>query len=453
MFLPPRLIAASVNMIDATENWPESDGGFYDSFPYRWRVQMNVATQNHGSHRTREPYLYNALDVKVGDWLSDIPRGLACQIIEIEEVSPGGESITVIVEDVDRFNIQIGSDGSGIGSAPCDALIYSLSDEGTPILSPAPAALIGQNASFIADQISRFAFRNIIRSFFRVEQVGHALQVGDVIRIRTEEPNVGTYEKVVGGSSVEGVVGVVNSIGTPGVNWFTFRPSGRVVAQLTPTLPGVAGNLIYLDDNGAYTTSRPSTFAKPIFIRLTGDGSLGLQVDRNVDPLPPAAVQQGYIAQTYIVDDLAARDALTNLNEGDIVKVRNMGNGEWATFIYDHTAWSLLNTQDSSNTDAETLHFEVTETGTFMIGTVSASSRVTVVTVTVTEAFSANATLTVGTDMNPSVLMGPDLSDLTMLASFSSTPAVVFEGPSDTDIKVFVNASGPGRALIAITYA
>lgn len=446
MFVPPRVLSVVLETVEEIESWSETDGGFYDSYPFRWRVTMTVAPQGHGSHRTRELYTYNAHDIAVGDWVSDIALGLAVQIVEIETVDDLGASLTVIVEDVDRFNTLTGSDGTGIGSTGGEAIVYTLSDTGMPVLGPAPAALVGKNVAWSIDQLSRFSYRNLVQSYYRVEQPAHGLAVGDVVRIRED----GVYEKVLPGSAIEGVVGVVNSVGVPGVNWFTYRPSGRVVKGVVPPLPGTPGNLIYLDWSGAYTAVRPNAYAKPIFIRL-GAPDLGLQLDRNVDTLAPASA--GYIAQTYVVNTLDERDALVDLNSGDQVKVRNMGNGEWAQFIYDDGAWVLTVTQDASHTDAETFEVTVTERGTYAIATVSAGSRVTMVTVTVEETFPLGANICVGTEAKHNLLMSADHSDTMTPGAYTSTPAMVFEG-DDTDILVFVSAPAgqSGKAIVALSY-
>ena len=58
--------------------WPTDEGSFYgeDQFwqygpapqPVVFTLEGSVAQQDHGSFSTREPYVYNALDISVGDW-------------------------------------------------------------------------------------------------------------------------------------------------------------------------------------------------------------------------------------------------------------------------------------------------------------------------------------------------------------------------------------------------
>lgn len=448
MFLPPRLLPAQISAWNFAAFWNEDDGGPWVGAPYRWSMTVNVTAQTHGSHLTREPFSYNGLDIAVGDWFADIPYGRAVRVVSV--TSSTDLDATVVVEDVDRFNT-ITSNGQGIGEVGADGFFFSLSDTGQPILGPASTTtLLGANPAWVGDQISRFAYRNLVQSFFRVEQPGHTLAVGDVVRIRTEAPDQGEYEKVVQGQSVEGVVGVVNSVGTPGVNWFTFRPSGRVVANLAPLLPGSPGEFIYLDGLGAYTATRPNAFAKPIFIRLSGNGSLGLQLDRNVDSTPPTT---GYIAQTYVVATIAERDLLIGLNDGDQVKVRDSGNGEWSQFLYDDGQWNLLVTQDASNTDAETLDVQITaETTTGTLGVISRDSSISIIAVVVEEAFSANAMLTIGTTGEDDAFMGPLLSDLTLPAVYTASPSVVVSSETPVTYTLSGATGTTGRATVSVSY-
>ena len=162
-------------------------------------------------------------------------------------------------------------------------------------------------------------------------------------------------------------------------------------------------------------------------------------------------------AATYVVANIAARDALDTLF-GDQCFVQDKGNGEWGHYIRTlDDEWIKIADKDSSETDAQTVEIEIThETDVSeIIHTVSGGSRVTFVTVTVTENFNGpNPVLTVGDDENDARLMTADQNDLTSLGAYSTTPSYIYSGEGDVNITFTFDASGStaGKAVIAISY-
>lgn len=162
-------------------------------------------------------------------------------------------------------------------------------------------------------------------------------------------------------------------------------------------------------------------------------------------------------AATYVVVDIAARDAL-NAMFGDQCFVQDKGNGEWGHYIRTlNDQWVKIADKDSSDTDAQTVEIEIThETGASeVIHTVSGGSRVTFVTVTVTEQFNGlNPIISVGDDEDTSRLMTDVQNDLTSLGAYSTTPSHIYPGSEDVDIKFTFDAanSTTGKAVIAISY-
>ena len=124
--------------------------------------------------------------------------------------------------------------------------------------------------------------------------------------------------------------------------------------------------------------------------------SLGLFSVHNGRPPLAVTVEQGIVAGgggTTVVADITARNALS-ASVGDMVYVINTGNGEYGFYVYSGGAWKLLADEDSANTDANTLSATITQaggSGTTAIGTVSDGSRITLVSVEVTQAFDTHA--------------------------------------------------------------
>jgi hypothetical protein len=161
-------------------------------------------------------------------------------------------------------------------------------------------------------------------------------------------------------------------------------------------------------------------------------------------------------ASTFVVTSIAARDALT-VATGDQAYVQNVGNGEWAFYIFNSdSSWVKISDQDSSETDAQTYELTITPTSNAVgtIHTISNGRRVTFVTVTVNEAFDSDASITVGDSIENDRLMTADQNDLTTVSDFSTTPSFTYATGSDTAINYYFEANGAtqGNAVVAITY-
>jgi hypothetical protein len=450
--IPPRILNVQVLTIEPTEYWTVDDGTGdpWLGFAFRWRMTLDISSQAHSSHLTRSPFSYDGLDVKVDDWISDIASGFAVKIVEIEQT--GFSQIVVIAEDVDRFNTFIDptSSGTGVGSTGT-SIIFQLGDDGLPVLGPmsAVSGALQLNAAWQLDQISRFRFRNYLRSNYPVHQADHGFNVGDLIRMTSTG-----YVKATASDTAANVVGSVSDINTPGAEWFTYRPVGRVVENLNPGLPGDAGDLVYLALDGSLTITKPNAWAKPVYIRLETENK-GIVLDRSVDGVS----KKGYSSQTYVVDSLAERNALTGLNPGDQAMVKDMGNGEWTHYLYEQGGdWVLMVTQDASNVDSATKQVEITYRSdpSFTIGVVSDGRRVDEVLVEITEAFDGSASISVGTTADHELLMESSQNDPANVGNYAIGPAHTFNTNGlDTNVKYYLSTSGStkGKAIISITYS
>ena len=173
-------------------------------------------------------------------------------------------------------------------------------------------------------------------------------------------------------------------------------------------------------------------------------------------------VEQGIVAGgggggTTVVADITARNALSPTT-GDTVYVIDSGNGEYAFFVYNGSAWNLLADEDSANTDANTLSATVTQaggSGTTAVGTVSDGSRITLVSIEVTQAFDdANATLTIGDSGDADRLVSDAELDLTSTGTYAIQPAYQYTTGSDATINAYLNigSSSQGSAKILVSY-
>ena len=186
---------------------------------------------------------------------------------------------------------------------------------------------------------------------------------------------------------------------------------------------------------------------------------LGIHSVHNGRPPLAVTVEQGIISGggTTVVNDIAARDALS-ATVGDMVFVIDTGNGEYGFFVYSGGAWKLLADEDSANTDANTLSATVTQaggSGTTAVGTVSNTSRITLVSIEVTQAFDhASATLTVGDSGDPDRLVTDNDIDLTSTGTYAVQPAYQYTTGADVTINAYLNigSATTGTAKILVSY-
>ena len=186
---------------------------------------------------------------------------------------------------------------------------------------------------------------------------------------------------------------------------------------------------------------------------------LGIHSVHNGRPPLAVTVEQGIISGggTTVVNDIAARDALS-ATVGDMVFVIDTGNGEYGFFVYSGGAWKLLADEDSANTDANTLSATVTQgggSGTTAVGTVSNTSRITLVSIEVTQAFDhASATLTVGDSGDQDRLVTDNDIDLTSTGTYAVQPAYQYTTGADVTINAYLNigSATTGTAKILVSY-
>ena len=187
--------------------------------------------------------------------------------------------------------------------------------------------------------------------------------------------------------------------------------------------------------------------------------SLGIYSVHNGRHPLAVTVEQGIISGggTTVVNDIAARNALSP-TVGDMVFVIDTGNSEYGFFVYSGGAWKLLADEDSANTDANTLSATVTQgggSGTTAVGTVSNTSRITLVSIEVTQAFDhASATLTVGDSGDPDRLVTDNDIDLTSTGTYAVQPAYQYTTGADVTINAYLNIGSAtiGTAKVLVSY-
>lgn len=167
---------------------------------------------------------------------------------------------------------------------------------------------------------------------------------------------------------------------------------------------------------------------------------------------------------TYRKANMTAVFADNTINDGDIIEVTDMGDGEYGVYIAKRdnpTATghlTLISTNDSAGSDAQTLSASATYNGaTLTLGNLSASTKPMQVMVNVTTAYNGSSTLTVGDDASNSRLMSTSYVDLTETGVYVTNPSYVYSNASDAGntLKVYQSqgTSTQGAATVYVTYA
>lgn len=302
--------------------WPYDEGSFYGEDQWweggpapqyvTYTLEGTIVQQDHSSFSTPQLYIYNGYDIKVGDWYIEAATGKALVITAIDTVATNAGYLKCTIEDQDRFEQFNAPDG--ISATGTDGFIVSLDDNGLPLFNNLTLyqSVVQADPGFIEEMLSRFRYRNIKGNSVRVNQPGHTFVEGDSIVLE----NTGSF--VLADASkidAERVIGRVTLIGIPGINWFNYEPRGTWENDITPSLPGQPGDLIYIDpfDPGKLTAIRPSSLAIPIYIKI--NATTGIKVfDGTVAPYnnygatsPPTVnddLSLGYIVGSQWVDTL-----------------------------------------------------------------------------------------------------------------------------------------------------
>ena len=174
--------------------------------------------------------------------------------------------------------------------------------------------------------------------------------------------------------------------------------------------------------------------------------------------LPDGMIVENWnrVGETYVVDNMVARDNIFPIFTGDTVLVLDQGNGEWIKYMFVNGEYIVTATQDSARTDATTLSLTLTPDTVLKskIGTVSDGSRITLVTVEVITPFDEDTILDIGDDYNDDSLLGDNYVDLGSKSIYQNNTAVVYN--HGTDVDLFANfdsgISTVGEARILISY-
>lgn len=263
---PTFLLKASFDSYEDAGFWNEDDntGDPYIGYPYQWRVTFTITPQQHSNHTTATPGYFTGDDIRIGDWYASGISGKAVVVKAVE--AHDAFSATLLVEDHERFNLYSDPNLQGNGMVPSGAgVFFRLSSDGLPILGPIEEFYLATKA--VEDLQARFIARNGVSEFVLVHQNNHGMFPGDVI-YADFEADIG-YKKVTA-ANFNRAIGIVTETNVPGLDYFSYRPLGRLINNVNPPLFGAHGDIFYLDpaEPGALTNEKPARNAVPIYLQL-----------------------------------------------------------------------------------------------------------------------------------------------------------------------------------------
>ena len=231
---------------------------------------------------------------------------------------------------------------------------------------------------------------------------------------------------------------IANTQNDPSGNPFAGMNS---ISSINTTNVGQTGSYVlqlYRQDGGEIIikdkTGSP-TFDFGLTSGHNGSYALGLNIEQGIRK-----------AGTYVVRNLAERAALPNVMIGDQAYVLDTGEGEWGLYLWDETDWTLIATQDSAATDANSLSYTFTcpiegfgTAQTIILGRISDNSRIVSVLVEVLgsmQGYSGGVpSLEVGTATDPDRFMSDYENDLESTGSYTTTPDFHYSGETELEIK------------------
>ena len=250
---------------------------------------------------------------------------------------------------------------------------------------------------------------------------------------------------------------ITNTQNDPSGNPFAGMNS---ISSINTTNVGQTGSYVlqlYREDGGEVIlkdkTGSP-TYDFGLTSGHNGAYALGLNIEQGIRK-----------AGTYVVRNITERGALPNIMIGDQAYVLDTGEGEWGLYIWDETQWTLVATQDSAATDANSLShtFTMPDTDfgtakTITLGRISDNSRIVSVLVECITPLSGYTggvpSIEVGTQTEPARFMSDYENDIESAGSYTTTPDFHYTGSQELEIKANLEHfdATAGEIKVTVTY-
>jgi hypothetical protein len=270
--LTPITLSGSISAWTGQNLYGENDGlGLQNQYSTYEITVSSINPQTHGDSSTREPNIYNGLDVSEGMFISDADGGTIVKIININ--SKAADSFSCTVEDVDMMSYRLNaSNDMQIANV---VKIFSLNPEGEPVFAGAPFASQG-----LQKVKSRFSLNEKDDRVKFSQNLSANLSKGDIVSVDT----LGNLVKYGTAGSSEVKVGIVVDTYRGGKDIFV-KPFNDIVRDYgeAESLTGNPGDVYYTDVNnvGEITTA---TGGKSVFMHLNTKIATTVNIVSDVDP-------------------------------------------------------------------------------------------------------------------------------------------------------------------------
>lgn len=251
-----------------------------NTYPYEYTVTLNITAVPNLDQGALGPSQFDATTITVGQWLLQ-NTGCAYLIVGINQLT-SSSIVNVTIRDVDMYNAlsdptQAGTNAPSEGTA---FIIFSLSDNGTPVITD--ATILNLTGSWLNDALGRFAYRNFIETYYNFDINNATIDystysVGQIVYIgRTSSNNPYCFLPIDPTNPLHVVkaFGTVSSVNQPELSNIHVRPYGKLISTLPFILPGDPGDVLYYNASNApsfCTNVAPATNAIPQYIKISSN--------------------------------------------------------------------------------------------------------------------------------------------------------------------------------------
>ena len=221
---------------------------------------------------------YDAYNVAAGDWLANDTTGYAWIVNTIHNVTDaptpakntGRYYFYATVEDLYAYNAGLDPSGSANGGpqSPDTRIVqFTVDENGIPVFRPTDQFTL--SANFTGNILGRFAAVNNYKKQVRIYQSGatSTFTVGDPVFINTSTNQFQRSNTLGDVPEIYKTIGVVDTVGIPNEDYFTFKPFGQYRSVTEVPLSGPVGTTYYIDpsDTTQYTTTEPTNNPFPMY--------------------------------------------------------------------------------------------------------------------------------------------------------------------------------------------
>lgn len=368
--IPAKVLGGSLDTAVPEAYWPYDDGqgdafwsGGSSPRPYQWRVTISVEEQMHSSHKTRKPYRYTGMDVKVGDYVSNID-GTVFKIVGIEKKTDA--SVICIIEDELRYNTfrSPSGDGSSVLIYPISVLIFETNSYGNPVIDTIPSS--GVNTTFMPHVVSRF--NNLeLSSNIILNKLNHGFEVGDLV---SADPLTNSFVKT--SADYPFLIGRVSNTDL-GPNAFMVAPIQKVESTLD-YLEGEVGQILYASMDGSGKLSTEGTIPYMMKLRdytsstVTGNVASPSTSPTSVIKINGVEVTIGGAGQTADIVDAINNTIEDHGISADTTQAATRVSTIWSQCMNGEPAWFLGSQPMTATINGVLVTFTTTTAGQALYG-------------------------------------------------------------------------------------